>query len=172
MASLATNWVGSRLRQNQPAQNQTPKALVKSTRQGHYALRALPNEDIALWVKSIDNSRVERQAEAGAHSDLWRFIGGAVAAVALVVGLLLPGAYSWLAGYQLSALERQQKELLDQRELLKLEQARAESPKQLEVWAEQHGMKAPDSRRVVYLRPAGDRSVAMKVAADSAAGNR
>ena len=165
MASLATNW-GSK-----PKQTQDNQALVKSARTGHYALRALPNEDIALWVKSIDNTSVSRQTEAGVHGDLWRFIGGAVAAVALVVGLLLPGAYSWLAGYQLSKLEREHNELVDQREVLKLEQARAESPKQLETWAAEHGMKAPDSQRMVYLRPSGERSVAMKVTT-GVAGNR
>ncbi len=187
MASLATNWIGNKLagsigvRRPAPMPNRQPngpvpnkpqgpaqQAVVRSERKGTFALRALPNEDIALWVKAIDNSRVSRQLDTGVRNDLWRFIGGAVAAVALVVGLLLPGAYSWLAGYQLSSLERQHKEQLEQRELLKLEQARAESPKQLQKWAEEHGMKAPDSRRQVYLRPSSDRSVAMKTTGASA----
>ncbi len=85
--------------------------------------------------------------------------------MALVVGLLLPGAYGWLAGYQLNSLEKERGELLAKRELLKLEQARAESPKQLELWAAEHSMKAPDTRRVVYLQSNKDHSVAMKVAA-------
>ena len=80
---------------------------MKSTRLGHFALRALPNEDIALWVKSIDNSRVAQQRDPQVSGALWRYIGGAVAAVVLVVGLLLPGAYGWLAGYQLNKLEKE-----------------------------------------------------------------
>ena len=168
MASAAANWIGGKLsggNANDSGNNgkaHNGKALVRSQRQGHYALRALPNEDIALWVKSIDNSRVAKQHDPKVHGDLWRYIGGAVAAVALVVGLLLPGAYGWLAGYQLSALEKEHKELLEQHELLKLEQARTEGPKQLEQWAAEHGMKAPDSHRMVYLHPTGDRSLAMK----------
>jgi hypothetical protein len=172
MASLATSWAGGAGRQSgsgrpsagrpEPANN---KALVKSTRQGTYALRALPNEDIALWVKSIDNSRVPQQRNPQVSGALWRYIGGAVAAVVLVVGLLLPGAYGWLAGYQLNKLEKDHQALLEQRELLKLEQAKAESPKQLELWAAEHGMKAPDSKRQVYLRPTNEHAVAMKTAA-------
>ena len=168
MASLAANWIGEKL-SGGDSHNKggNSKALVRASRQGHYALRALPNEDIALWVKSIDNSQVASLHNPQVHGDLWRYIGAAVAAVALVVGLLLPGAYGWLAGYQLSNLEREHKTQLEQRDLLKLEQAKIESPKQLEIWAAEHAMKAPDSHRMVYLHPSGDRSVAMKVVAET-----
>ena len=161
--AAAANWFGNKLSGNPQGNNnnlQNNTALVRSARQGHYALRSLPNEDIALWVKSIDNTRVARPSDPQVHSDLWRYIGGAVAAVAIVVGLLLPGAYGWLAGYQLSGLEKERKALMEQHELLKLQQAQVEGPKQLEQWAAEHGMKAPDSKRMVYLHPAGDKSVA------------
>ena len=75
MASAAASWIGNKA--FKPT-NQN-KALVRSTRQGHYALRPLPNEDIALWVKSIDNSRVAQQRDPKVNGALWRYIGGAVA---------------------------------------------------------------------------------------------
>jgi hypothetical protein len=148
MGTWAADWMNTEQPGNRPV-----TALVRQPKSGRYALRPLPNEDIALWVKSIDNTRVEQTRDPGVSKALWRYIGGAVAAVALVVGLLLPGAYNWLAGYQLNKLEASKKELTEQRDLLRLQQAHAESPKQLEQWAAEYHMSAPDSTRLVYLQP-------------------
>ena len=57
--AAAASWIGNKA--FKPKNQNT--ALVRSTRQGHFALRPLPNEDIALWVKSIDNSRVAQQRD-------------------------------------------------------------------------------------------------------------
>ena len=56
-------------------------------------VRALPNEDVCLWIKTIDNSRVVRHADPKVRNACWRFIGIASVVVLLVVGQLLPAAY-------------------------------------------------------------------------------
>lgn len=164
MASLAMKMVNGLT----PVRPGGTQDLVRLPRTGRYALRPLPNEDIALWVKAIDNSRVIHQGKPEMGAALWRYIGGAAAAAAIVLGLLVPGAWNWLDGYRLNGLETKRKALMEEREVLRLEQARIENPKQLETWAAEHGMKAPDSHRLVYLRPTQkDRVVAQKTGASA-----
>ena len=53
-------------------------------------LRALPNEDVYLFTKRIDNSRVIRQADPQARARDWKFVGGASFAAMALIGMLLP----------------------------------------------------------------------------------
>jgi len=123
-------------------------------------VRALPNEDVCLWIKTIDNSRVARHADPKVRNACWRFIGIASIVVLLVVGQLLPAAYRLLAGYQLNRLEKQHAELMDQRRTLQLDNAVLRSPRNLERLAKLHGMK-PAPRRVHDIAVAGGESLAM-----------
>jgi hypothetical protein len=168
MAALAS-WIGKGIGTNGEERGSTLTPAPRATG-GRYHLRALPNEDVALWVKQVDNSRVAPQRDPQVRSACWRYISTSALAVALVVGLLLPGAYNWLAGYRMNALNRERQQLVDQQEMLKHDIARIESPAQLELWAQELGLKAPDARRIVYLRPANDHSLAMVSA--TGAGNR
>jgi hypothetical protein len=136
---------------------------VAPPRKNAFVVRPLPNEDVALWIKSIDNSRVAPQKDPRVRNACWRLITISSLSVAVVVGLLLPSAYGLLASYQLQTLDQEQRELLKERELLKLEVAKRESPQQLEEWAEAHGLKQPPPTQVVYLQPADDGSLALNV---------
>ena len=69
-------------------------------------VRAFANEDIYFFVKRIDNSRVVRAADPQARGMCWKMIGSVVAAAVLLIGVLLPSAYSLLAGYQIQSLRR------------------------------------------------------------------
>src|SRR6476620_7100874 len=71
-----------------------------------WRLRQLPNEDIYLYTKRIDNSRVVRQADPGANAHGWKVLGGASIAAMLLICVLLPSAYGLMAGYQLHSLEQ------------------------------------------------------------------
>lgn len=123
-------------------------------------VRALPNEDVCLWIKTIDNSRVVRHADPKVRNACWRFIGIASIVVLLVVGQLLPAAYRLLAGYQLNRLEKQHAELMDMRRTLQLDNAVLRSPENLEQLAKLHGMK-PAPQRVHDIAPAGEESLAL-----------
>ena len=76
-------------------------------------LRALPNEDVYLFSKRIDNSRVIRQADPKARARDWKFVGGATFAAMALIGMLLPSAYGLMAGYQLSQLQIENQKLHD-----------------------------------------------------------
>ena len=51
-----------------------------------------PNEDVYLYVKHIDNSRVLREADPAARKTCWRLIG---ASFSFAVLLIVMGAFNW-----------------------------------------------------------------------------
>jgi len=136
-----------------------PVRLGDGGRQDSF-VRALPNEDVCLWIKTIDNSRVARHADPKVRNACWRFIGIASIVVVLVVGQLLPAAYRLLAGYQLNRLEKQHAELMELRRTLQLDNAVLRSPQNLERLAKAHGMK-PAPSRVHDIAPANEESLAL-----------
>ena len=131
------------------------------TRYESYALRAIPNEDVALYVKRIDNSQVVRQADPQARSTCWRSIGVACTAAVLLIALLLPSAYGLLAGYQIERLKKENAELLTVERSLEIEEARLLSPKRLEELAKLQDLVDPAPDKVVYLEGKPDGTVAM-----------
>jgi hypothetical protein len=133
------------------------RAPVKCGRSGESAfqVRALPNEDVCLWIKTIDNSRVSRHADPKLRTAAWRLIGIASAVSVLVVGLLLPAAYKMLAGYHLGRLENEHRELLLERRQLELDASVLRSQENLERLAKVHQMK-PAPGKVHYLAVDGE----------------
>jgi cell division protein FtsL len=125
-----------------------------------YRLRAIPNEDVYLYVKSIDNSRVVRKADPQAGTAKWRLILGSCTAALLVVALLLPGAYSMLAGRDLRRLEGERDALKVELRLLDAEQARLVNPQRIQELAEKLRYVDPPPDKVIYLQPK-DQSLAM-----------
>lgn len=119
-----------------------------------FQVRALPNEDVCLWIKSIDNSRVSRHADPKLRTAAWRFIGIASAMVVMVIGLLLPTAYKLLAGYHLGQLQKEHRELMDERRQLELDASVLRSPDNLERLAKVLNMK-PAPTKVHYLAVEG-----------------
>lgn len=126
-----------------------------------YVLRAIPNEDVGLYVKRIDNSQVAREADPQARSTCWRSIGVACAAAVMLIALLLPGAYGLLAGYQIERLKKENAELLTIERSLEIEEARLLSPKRLEELAKLQDLVDPAPDKVVYLEGKPDGTVAM-----------
>jgi len=119
-----------------------------------YQVRSLPNEDVCLWIKSIDNARVARHADPRLRTAAWRFIGIASAMVVMVIGLLLPTAYKLLAGYHVGQLEKEYRTLMDERRQLELDAAVLRSPENLERVAKALEMK-PAPAKVHYLAVEG-----------------
>src|SRR6185369_12544185 len=90
------------------------------------------NEDIYFFVKRIDNSGVVREADPKARGTCWKLIGSVVTAAILLVGVLLPGAYSLLAGYQVQSLKQEAARLQTEQSSLELEEAALVSPARME----------------------------------------
>ena len=124
-------------------------------------VRAFPNEDICLWVKTIDNSRVVRPKDPQLLEACWRMISVASLVVIVVLGLLLPNAYAMLEGYKLHKLERERETLVREQAALELEESRLLSPQRLEELARMQEFVDPTPSRVVQLRPQDDQTLAM-----------
>ena len=124
------------------------------------AVRPFANEDIFFHVKRIDNSRVVRAADPQARRDCWKMIGSMVAAAVLLIAVLLPGAYSLLAGFQIQALRQDAHRLVNEEASLQLREAELLSPARMEELARDQQFVDPPSQKVVYLDGQGDAQVA------------
>ena len=124
------------------------------------AVRPFANEDIFFHVKRIDNSRVVRAADPQARQVCWKMIGSMVAAAVLLIAVLLPGAYSLLAGFQIQALRQEAHRLVNEQASLELKEAELLSPARMQELARDQQFVDPPSQKVVYLDGQGDAQVA------------
>src|SRR5581483_8751512 len=125
-----------------------------------FLVRAVPNEDVFLFTKKIDNTAVVREADPAARTACWKMIGSSVAAVTIVAGLLAPSLYGLLAGYRLEALKQEEQRLETMRSALELEEARLLSPARLQALARMQRFVDPAPQNVVYLEGKSGRQMA------------
>jgi len=116
-----------------------------------YALRDLPCEDVYFFNKSIDNTRIVREADPKARQDCWMSIGAACVVVAVLTTVAAPGVYSTIAGYKLQSLLQEQQRLLDERKVLEVKEARLLNPAHLEELARGKNLTTPAPGQVVRL---------------------
>jgi hypothetical protein len=113
------------------------------------------NEDIFFYVKHIDNSGVIREADPKARGTCWKLIGSVVAAVIMLVGVLLPSAYSLLAGYQIQSLHQEEQKLAAEQATLELQEAALLSPERMQELAKSQQFIDPPATKMVYLDSKG-----------------
>lgn len=123
-------------------------------------LRPFANEDIYLFVKHIDNSRVARAADPDSGRKAWRAIATMVAAVLVIVAVLIPSASGRLAGYQIEKLRLEGEKLTAQRAQLELREAALLSPERMLELARQQEFIDPAPDQVVRLDESGQDRVA------------
>jgi len=131
-------------------ETETREEREESTR-----VRTFANEDIYFHIKRIDNSGVVREADPKARGVCWKLIGSAGAAVILLIGVLLPSAYSLLAGYQIQSLKQEQARMINEQATLELQEAELLSPARMEELAKEQQFIDPPSEKVVYLNKGG-----------------
>ncbi len=154
MATLATAL--DKLFENQ---NHRAGAVVRRG-EASAPVRPFANEDIFFHVKRIDNSRVVRAADPQARQDCWKMIGSVVVAAVLLIAVLLPGAYSLLAGYQIQTLRAEAHRLANEQASLELQEAKLLSPARMEELARIQQFVDPAPQTVVYLDAQSDVQVA------------
>jgi cell division protein FtsL len=137
---------------------------VIAPRDASTKVRAFANEDIYFHVKRIDNSDVVRASDPRARGVCWKLIGSVGAAVVLLIGVLLPSAYSLLAGYQIQSLKQEQGKLQTEAASLELQEATLVSPARMEELAREQHFVDPPSEKVIYLD--GKASLAMNQAGE------
>lgn len=134
---------------------------IEAARTSAYRLRPLPNEDVYLYVKRFDNSRVVQEADPADSGMCVRRMVIACAVFVLVVGVLLPGAYGLIAGYQIHSLQAEQQRLRNEFATVDAEEARLLSPERIERLAEMQQFIEPKPESVHYLQPKSDQAVAL-----------
>ena len=127
-----------------------------------FMLRPLPGEDLYIYTKSIDNSRVVPEPDPQARGACWSAIAVAAALLVLLTGVLFPSLANTMAGYKLEALRAENRRLLNERRSLELQEAELTAPERLQQLAQHRHMVAPQNGQVVNLNNAkGDSTVAM-----------
>ena len=126
-----------------------------------FRLRALPNEDVFLFAKRIDNSRVVREPDPKSRGECWSAIGVACVLAALLMALLSPSVANTLAGYQLQSLKQEEQHLLNEQRVLDVIEAKLSRQANLQELAKSHDLQTPASGQIVHLDPKGDGKLAL-----------
>lgn len=116
-----------------------------------HRLRPIPNEDLYLFVKAIDNSRVIRQADPQARWSVVKFIGSSFGVALLLVAVMLPHAWGLVANYQVEALRQEQRKLVEELDALEVEEASLTSTERLLEYARQRNFDLPAFQDEVYV---------------------
>jgi len=114
-------------------------------------LRPIPNEDVYLFVKRIDNGGVVRAADPIARRARTRTVATGFVAALVVIAGLLPSAYTTMAGFTLQSLRHEQEQLRQQEAQLELQEATLLSPARLEKLAKTLNMSDPAPQQMQYL---------------------
>ena len=145
MATLADVW--SRMfAQGMERASESARGMDTSNR-----LRPFANEDILIYMKRIDNSRVVRAADPAARGRCWRLIGSVVGAAVLLIGVLLPSAYGLMAGYSIESLRKESQRLAAEQATLEVRESTLLSPARMQQLAKEQEFVEPAPARVVYL---------------------
>ncbi|MGA2132621.1 MAG: hypothetical protein ABSH50_10035 [Bryobacteraceae bacterium] len=137
-----------------------PSNRFDRTYDGAFRLRALPNEDVFLYSKRIDNSRIVLQPQSTSRRE-WSAIGALGAAALAFMILLTPRVANVVTGYQLESLKQENQRLLDEQRELDLTVARLSREENLNALAKQRDLGMPGPGQVFHLDPKGDAKLAL-----------
>jgi hypothetical protein len=146
MATLATRL--DRFTASHDSGDTRPRVLAG---EDPFEVPAFPNEDVFLYVKHIDNSRVLREADPGTRKICWSLIGSTFVFAVVVIALLLPSLDRLMAGYKMEALRQERQRLELDRAALELQETKLLSPARLEELARMQRFVDPAPDAVVYL---------------------
>jgi hypothetical protein len=116
-----------------------------------FRLRPLPNGDIYLYCKRIDNSRLVRQADPAAGAKCWSAVGAASVVFLIGASIIAPIVGSVLQGYQLESLKQERQSLVDKKRDLDVREAALLSPERLNDLAKAQNLTSPAANQIIHL---------------------
>ncbi len=116
-----------------------------------FRLRNLPADHLFMYSKSVDNSRLVRQADPAARGECWSALAAAAVLLLVVGSIVAPQVASVLAGYQVESLKAEYKTLVDQKRDLETKEAGLLSPERLNDLAKANSLVNPDTDQVFHL---------------------
>jgi hypothetical protein len=114
-------------------------------------LRPLPNEDVYLFVKRIDNHAVVRAIDPSAQRARTNSMLTSFGLAVVFIAGLAPAAYNTMEGYHIQSLRKTQTELKKQISALDIQEADLLTPARLKALAERMGLQDPAPGRLQYL---------------------
>ena len=130
---------------------EAPRPVPADPRE-EFRLRPFPNEDVHLFVKRIDNSRVVRDYDPGSRRKCWSMIASAFAVSAFLTGLFLPSVQGLLAGYSIESLRQEKLQLEKERTALEFAETKLLTVEHLQKLAErQKFVETAMPQRFIYL---------------------
>jgi hypothetical protein len=140
-----------------PVQENFTRTARARVERDPFQLRSLPHDDVYMYVKKIDNSRLVREADPQSHSACWSAIGAACLMLVVLTGAFAPTAMTTLAGYKLEALHSEERRLIEEGRNLDLQEAELLSPARLDQLAHKNNLTTPSTNQVIHLdKPAGE----------------
>ncbi len=120
---------------------------------GDCRLRPLPKEEIYVFVKAIDNTKLVRVVDRKDWAASAGVAGSVVVASLLLIALLLPGGVSLLASHRMEQLKKERAVLVNELRDLRSKEAALKSPEKLEEYAGDRFV-TPAATAVVFAPPA------------------
>ena len=120
---------------------------------GDNRLRPLPKEEIYVFVKAIDNTKLVRVVDRKDWAASAGVAGSVVVASLLLIGLLLPGGVSLLSSHRMEQLKKERAVLVNELRDLRAKEASLKSPEKLEEYAGDRFV-TPPAGAVVFAPPA------------------
>lgn len=118
-----------------------------------YRLRSLPREEIYVWVKAIDNTKVARLVDKKDWAASAQMAGGVMVASLLLIALLLPGGYDILASHRMEQMKKENQRLVNVLRDLRATETALKSPDMLDEYGGDRFV-APTAAAVIYAPPA------------------
>lgn len=159
MATMPTYVKRSQVRYAAP-RRQDAETCGTMREEDPHMLRPLPGEDIFLFSKRIDNSRVVRLPAPGARGAAWSAAAAMCLLAALFTAAIAPRIANYFAGYRLEALRQEQQRLIDERMMLDVEEAKMLRLDRLQELARHHNLVTPKASQVVDLEPRAEKALA------------
>lgn len=141
---------------------------VEAEAADQYRMRNLPGDNIYLFSKRIDNSRLVREADPKTRTDCWSAIATATLLAVMLGTAVTPRIGGILSGIQAEKLKTDQQELLTRRRMLEIQEARILSQSNLDQFAAKRKLRTPTPGQEQHLQP-HDSSLAMNVGSPSGA---
>lgn len=110
--------------------------------------RPLPMEDVAFFIKDVDNSGLRRQADPSARAAWLRMISGGGLVLLFLIVCFGPRAWLRHSGYRQAVLIEQRDELRKTQRTLQVESEQLTDLRRVEEMARAQGLSAPGPDRV------------------------
>jgi hypothetical protein len=117
-----------------------------------YHLRSLPGEEIHLYIKNIDNTKLIRVVDKKDWATSISVTGAALFCSLVVSALVGPSCYGMLASRRVEYLHEERIRLQNQLLELKVQEARRLNPQNVEEWAGTQFVP-PAAGQVLYAPP-------------------